>query len=93
MQIKREELADFISQTHGRIFTAVFVKKDGTTRTMNCRKGVTAYLAGGENKAARDHKNLNIVFDMQARAYRMINLDTTILIKFKKEVYEVSDNG
>ena len=60
---------------NGKIFTATFVKKDGTTRDMNCRLGVTSPLKGGESTTA--HKdNLLTVYDMQSSGYRCINLDT-----------------
>jgi hypothetical protein len=87
--INREELAQFIKDTGGKIFTATFVKKDNSVRNMNCRKGVHAFTHGGTNKAAESHKNLNIVFDMQAHEYRMINMETVTKIKFQKKEYEV----
>jgi len=74
---KRALIRDLIfgQCSKGKIFTATFVKKDGSVRDMNCRLGVTAPLAGGESTTA--HKdNLLTVYDMQAAGYRCINLDT-----------------
>lgn len=74
---KRDRIRSLIlhSCKSGRVFTATFVKKDGTTRDMNCRLGVVKHLAGGESTTA--HKdNLLTVYDMQSSGYRCINLDT-----------------
>jgi hypothetical protein len=69
-----------IQSTNGKFFTAVFRKKDGTLREMNCRLGVVKHLKGGENTKAHLDQYIN-VFDAQKGAYRTINLDTLISIK------------
>ena len=75
-----------IEETNGSIFSALFTKKDGTDRLMNCRLKVTKFLKGGKSTTA--HKpNLIAVYDLQASGYRTINLETLKSIKWKgKEV-------
>lgn len=64
----------------GQVFTATFVKKDGSVRDMNCRLGVKKHLKGGESTTAHI-SNLLTVFDMQAAEYRCINLDTVTSVR------------
>lgn len=87
--LMRDSLKEFIDGTKGRIFTATFIKKDGSLRMMNCRKGVHKDLKGGVNKAAANNPNYQIVFDMQIGEYRMLNLDTVQEIKFQKERWKL----
>jgi len=69
-----------------KIFTVLFIKKDGTLREMNCRLGVKKHLKGGE--LGYDAKALNYlpVYDIQKEAYRMINVNTIQEIRFKGQV-------
>ena len=76
-----------IKETNGKFFSVTFTKKDGTTREMNCRLGVTKHLKGGTSNTA--HKaNLVTVYDLQAEGYRCINLDT--VSAFNGEPVEVA---
>ena len=77
---------NLIEETNGSIFSVLFTKLDGTERLMNCRLKVKSFLKGGKSTTA--HKpNLITVFDMQAKNYRNINLETLKSIKWKgKEV-------
>lgn len=73
--MKVSALRDLLDNTQGRFFTVEFVKKDGSLRTMNCRVGVTRFLKGGDSTVA-DRKDLYTVYDMVAKGYRNINLNT-----------------
>jgi hypothetical protein len=64
----------------GRFFTATFIKKDGSTRKMNCRLGVKRHLKGGQNTKAHLPHYLT-VYSVPDKGYRSINLDTLISIK------------
>ena len=70
------------------IFSAKFIKKDGTLREMVCRLGVKKHLKGGE--LAYDAKSMGYlpVFDMQKEEYRMININTLVEIKISGTVYK-----
>lgn len=87
--IARTKLHDFLNQTNGKIFTATFMKKDGSMRDLNCRKGVHQFLKGGANLAIKPSNGLVVVYDMQKRDYRSLNLDTVQRVKFKGELYSI----
>lgn len=65
-----------IQSTNGRIFTATFTKKDGTTRRMNARLGAHVNLKGKGLNFKPEDKGLISVFDMQKHAYRFVNTET-----------------
>lgn len=68
-----------ILNSKGKIFTVTFTKKDGTTRVMNCRLGVTKHLKGGESTL--NPNEYITVYDMQNKGYRAINRSTIIDVK------------
>lgn len=76
--------------SEGKIFTAEFIKKDGTKRVMNCRRGVTKGVKGVGLRFDPLQKLLMPVFDMQKKEFRMINLDTMTLVKVGGKEYQVN---
>jgi hypothetical protein len=89
-----EAKAVFGKIRNGQIFSAVFIKKDGSERKMNCRRGVKKGQAGGTLKYNPADYGLMSVFDMQLcktpeRAYRMLNVNTTTEIHTNKKRYLV----
>ena len=68
-----------ILNSKGKIFTVTFTKKDGSTRVMNCRLGVTKHLKGGESTL--NPNEYITVYDMQNKGYRAINRQTIIDVK------------
>jgi len=87
--LNRSEVKQKLKDTRGRFFTVIFRKKDGTTRVMNARLGVKAYLRGGSLPYDPEEKNLLPVYDMKSKEYRMVNLDTVSNIKIDNLEYEV----
>ena len=78
--ISNEKLIDVIRKTNGKFFKVLFVKKDGSLREMTCRLGVKKDLRGG--KSTTEHlDNLITVYDVFAKGYRNINLDTVKYFK------------
>jgi len=71
----------------GKIFTAEFVKKDNTIRTINCRTGVKKYVSGKGLSFDPMAKSLLPVFDLQKKQYRFINLSTLISVTIKQKKY------
>ena len=63
---------------YGAIFSVTFIKKDGSERKMVCRKGVKKGVTGKGLSYDPDSRNNVIVYDMQKKAFRTINLDTII---------------
>lgn len=70
----------------GSIFTAKFVKKDGTVRIMNCRREVKKHLKGGKSTWQPEKQGYVSVYDLQAEGYRVINLSTLIELKANGKV-------
>jgi len=88
MELSRFKASELIKSTGGKIFSAVFVKKDGSIRAINARIGVKINLKGGKNGAS-DKNALMTVYDMNAKGYRMINLATLQQLKIGGTVYSV----
>jgi hypothetical protein len=87
--ISTEEAKQLIKGTKGKFFTVTFTKKDGTTRVMNARLGVKAYLKGGDLPYDPDTKGLIPVYDMKNNGYRMINVNTISNLKIGSNEYQV----
>jgi len=77
----------------GKIFSATFIKADGTKRNIVARLGVFSHLnpssSGLSEKAIKaDEINNHVrVFDMHKRAYRKINCNTLKKVKISGETY------
>jgi hypothetical protein len=78
--ISRFRLETLLNSTSGRFFTVMFIKKDGSPRTMNARKGVHKGLTG-TGKPNGLHTSAMKVFDVKINGYRQINLDTVKWVK------------
>ena len=74
-----------------KIFTVTFVKKDGSIRIMNARRGVKKGGKGVGMSYNPTEKDLVVVFDMQKEAFRMVNANTITEIKADKEHYVVKE--
>ena len=79
-----------IKNSKGQIFTATFVKKDGSNRDMNCRLGVKKGINGKGLKYNAFEKLLMPVYDVQKKDYRMLNLNTVFHLRIKKVDYRVA---
>jgi len=88
MKVSRYKTMELLKATQGKIFSCVFVKKDGSLRKMVARLGVAKNLKGGKNGAGANN-TLVTVYDMAANGYRMINLATLKTIKVAGVTYEV----
>lgn len=86
--IEPSEVLKIVSD--GRIFSATFVKKDGTLRVMNCRRGVSKGVTGVGLKFNPVDKQLLGVFDMHKDQHRFINLQTLTRLKAGGQTYEVN---
>jgi hypothetical protein len=80
-------IQEFKNEVKGNFFRACFVKKDGTFREMTARFGVKKYLKGGELKYSPEAHNYIVVFDVDKKEYRTINMDKLIYLRYNgKEV-------
>ena len=87
--INKEEAKKLIHITNGKIFSSTFIKKDGTHRLLTGRLKVTKGLK--ENAKPRPYDpskyNLQPVYDLKAKDYRMLNLNTLITLSINKTKY------
>lgn len=83
--MKIQVLRNIVENTNGKFFTVVFVKKDGSTRSMNCRLGVKRHLRGG-NSTTEHKPELITVYDVKTEGYRNINLLTVKQIRLSDTV-------
>ena len=90
--IDKDTAKQYIYKTNGKIFSAVFRKKDGTKRKMNCRRGVSKYVKGIGLKFKPEEHALIGVFDMHKKAYRFINTKTLEQIKIKGIKYNIKQD-
>ncbi len=67
-------LQNLIEQSNGKFVSVTFTKKDGSTRVLVGRLGVTKALKGG--KSTLDPDKFITIFDVQADGYRAINRET-----------------
>ena len=88
-QIDKDTAKQYIYKTNGKIFSAVFTKKDGEKRKMVCRQGVAKYVKGVGLKFKPEERDLIGVFDMHKKAYRFINLETLEKIRVQGKEYNV----
>lgn len=89
MKITKDKAKELINKSNNKIFTAEFIKKDGTHRLMNARLGVKKGLK--ENPKPQPYEpskyGLIRVYDMQVNNYRMINLNTLLNLNINKTKY------
>ena len=89
--IDKDTAKQYIYKTNGKIFSAVFIKKDGEKRKMVCRQGVYKYVKGIGLKFKPEERGLIGVFDMHKKAYRFINIKTLEQIKVKGIQYIIKE--
>ena len=87
--INKDTAKKHIYKTNGKIFSAVFTKKDGEKRLMNCRLRVKKYVKGVGRKFKPEDRGLIGVFDLQKDQHRFINLNTLESLKINGVEYEV----
>ena len=62
--------------SNGKMFGVTFIKKDGSTRDMNCRLNVKKHLRGGGYNTVAHIPEYLTVYSMDAKGYRNVNLST-----------------
>ena len=93
MKISRAKATDLIKGSKGKTISVTFIKKNGEERKLNGRTGVYksphAPLSGEGLKYTPSEYGLVNIFDMQKRAYRMVNINTLRELTLEGEVYNV----
>lgn len=87
--INKTLLREKIEKQGNKIFSVDFLKKDGTERRMNCRLDVKKYTNGGLNNVEPNNPHLKVVYDLQSKGYRTINLNTIYACSLNGKAYKV----
>ena len=91
--ITKEEAKKLIHVTNGKIFSSTFVKKNGEHRLLTGRLKVTKGLK--ENAKPRPYDpskyNLVCVYDMMAKGYRMLNINTLTKLSINANKYIIKN--
>ena len=83
------KISKFVEATNnGKIFSATFEKKDGTIRTINCRRNVSKGVKGVGYSFNPMSKGLLSVYDMQSKGFRFIYLETLVEAKVNGEIFK-----
>jgi len=64
MKVTRETLIKKIQESHGKIITVDFIKKDGEKRTLNGRLGVKQHVKG-TGRPITNYPHLIGIYDLQ----------------------------
>ena len=97
--ITKDTAKKYIYKTNGKIFSAVFTKKDGEKRKIICRYGVGKYVKGVGLKFKPKELGYIQVYDMvyartvdPKKAYRFINTKTLEQITVQGKTYIIKEN-
>jgi hypothetical protein len=86
--IKRSKVEAFLRDLKGAMFGIDYIKQNEEPRSLTGRLDV-APLKGGKNKVEALSRSYLTVFDVEARDYRTVNLDTATRIRVNGKVYDV----
>ncbi len=79
IKISRTKAVEIINSTNGKFFTVAFVKKDGTTRIMNCNK----------KKNSKSALGYIVVNDISSGKTKNVDPRTILGLSFNKQVYKI----
>ena len=87
--INKNKAKELIKQSKGLIFNASFIKKDNTIRVLTGRLKVTQYLKENAKEQPYDPSKYNLqpVYDLKAKGYRMLNFNTLLTLNINANKY------
>ena len=87
--IGKTKAAELINDSKGRFFTATFRKKNGESRVINCRRGVTKGVKGTGKAINTDVLGMITVYAVQEKGYKKLNLQTLTNLRINKCEYRI----
>lgn len=87
--VHRLNLKDFLVKQEGSFVSVVYIKKDGSPRTLVGRLGVRRHLKGGTNRTATMDRPYLVMYDVQNAGYRTVNLETVSAVSAQHKRYVV----
>ena len=87
--INKTQAKELIKESKGLIFSTTFTKVDGSHRLMNAR--LKKYISKTGRKAPYKAENYDLIpiYDMKAKGWRSLNLNTLLTLSINKEKYLV----
>jgi hypothetical protein len=87
--INRTRAKELIKDSKGLIFSTSFIKKDNTVRVLTGRLKVTQYLKENAKEQPYDPSKYNLqpVYDLKAKGYRMLNFNTLLTLSINANKY------
>jgi hypothetical protein len=81
---------EFIELVGSQFFTACFIKRtDGTERVLNGRLRVKKHLKGGDKAYNFSSKGLVSVYDVRAKGYRAIPMDSLLWVRARGQTQHI----
>ena len=92
--INKDKAKKLILDSKGKIFSAIFIKKDNTHRLINARLKVN-YKSKTGKKAPYNPKEYNLlpIYDMKIKKFRMLNFNTLLNLSINKNKYLITKNN
>lgn len=87
--VHRTKLQELLTAQDGKMMAIDFTKLDGTERMLNGRMQVRKHLAGGAPTLGFDGDPYAIVYDVQHKGYRAVNLATVKAVRAGNTRYAV----
>ena len=87
--INRTTAKELIKESKGLIFSTSFIKKDNTVRILTGRLQVTKHLKENAKEQPYDPSKYNLqpVYDLKAKGYRMLNFNTLLTLSINANKY------
>lgn len=90
----QEKVRAIRNVTRGKFFITEFIERtDGTLRRMVCRTGVKKYIKGVGMSYDPNEYDLMVVWDIQKKDYRMINLSAIQLFQCGNVIWKNKKRG
>ena len=89
--INRTKAKELIKESKGLIFSATFTKKDGSHRLMNARLKKYISKTGKAAPYKAEDYNLIPLYDMKAKGWRSLNLNTLLTLSINKNKYIINE--
>jgi len=90
--INRTRAKELIKESKGLIFSATYIKKDNTIRTLTSRLFIKYKKTGIEPPYKPKDYNLIPLYDMRIKAFRMLNFNTLLTLSINKEKYLIEQS-
>jgi hypothetical protein len=91
--ISREDLVRILKGKRGKMLTIAFRKKDGSLRILNTVTGVRKDITGAGLRYDPDKYGYIILYDLKAKGYRTVNINTIGDVRMDKQVFTVTEGA